>query len=250
MEEKNLVINIEKYTGDQPIEVIYRKGEASQPSEMLPTKEPEDISFSGVINTPRSWLEKRVNTINQERANIVIDRDEMSITLTINEDDYYNKAEFTGKVQFTDVFNRFGINDLSRGWKPAELGQFLRLNRNIFADKEACMRMVSLLKNFTAKCRAEIQKQRDPSGTMAEVYRQEVESNLPKAFTVNMTIIKGTDPVSIDVEFDHYITNGDVMLQLVSPEAVELVSDFKNRSIDEEMEKIKVIAPNIAILEV
>lgn len=250
MEDKNLVINIENYNGNEPIEVIYRKGEASQPVEYLPTKEPEDISLSGVISTPRNWLEKRVHTINEEEANIVVDRDNMDIKLTINENDYYTKATFTGTVQFTDVFKKFGINDLSKGWRPAELGQFLRLNRNVFEDMEACMRIVSLLKNFTAKCKAEIQKQRDPSGAMADVYRQEVESNLPKAFTVNLPIIKGMEKVVIDVEFDHYIANGDVMLQLVSPAANEIVADYTSRCIDSEIEKIKKIAPQIVIVEV
>lgn len=52
------------------------------------------------------------------------------------------------------------------------------------------MKLVSVLKNFTANAKTEIQKQRDPSGSMAEVYRSQVESNLPKSFTINIAIFK------------------------------------------------------------
>ena len=53
------------------------------------------------------------------------------------------------------------------------------------------MKLVSLLKNFTANAKSQVEKQRDPSGSRADVYRQEVESNLPKSFDLNLSIFKG-----------------------------------------------------------
>lgn len=51
MEEKNkgLNINIEHYTGEKPIEVVYRLGDAAQAQQPLATKAPEKISVSGTI---------------------------------------------------------------------------------------------------------------------------------------------------------------------------------------------------------
>ena len=45
MEEKNkgLNINIEHYTGEKPIEVVYRLGDAAQAQQPLATKAPEKI---------------------------------------------------------------------------------------------------------------------------------------------------------------------------------------------------------------
>lgn len=249
-QEKGLSINIENYTGEKPIEVVYRKGDAARAKENLPTKAPESISVSGVISTPFDWLDKRVDTIDQKEAHIKVDREEMKITLTINEKDAYTKNTFSGKVQLSEVFEKFGINNEEKGWTPAKLGQFLRLNRGVFEDKEKCMVLVSNLKNFTANAKAEIQKQRDPSGSTADVYKCQVESNLPKSFSICLSIFKGTPKERIEVEFDHYLSDGEVYLQLVSPGANEMVETYRDSCIDQVLEKIKAIAPDIAILEV
>ena len=85
---------------------------------------------------------------------------------------------------------------------------------------------------------------------MAEVYRSQVESNLPKSFTINIAIFKGTAKTPIEVKFDHYLSNGDVLLQLVSPGANELAGDYRDKCIDEVLDGIRAIAPDIAILEI
>lgn len=250
-EDEKVVVNIhEGVDVSKPIEVILRKGNAPQPKEVLPTKAPESISFSGVISTPFDWLEKRVDKIDQKEANIKVSREEMCIGLTINEKDAYNKSMIMGRVQLSEIFSKFGINDEKKAWEPAKLGQFLRLNRSVFEDKEKCMVLVSVLKNFKAKANAEIQKQKDPSGSVADVYKCQVESNLPKSFSVSLPIFKGSSKQRIEVEFDHYLSDGEVYLQLVSPGANELVETYRDSCIDQVLEKIRAIAPEIAILEV
>ena len=234
----------------KPIEIILREGTAAKAPEVLATKAPESIGVSGVISTPFDWLLKRVDTIDQKKANIRVNREKMSIELIINETDGYNKNTISGTVQLSDVFAKFGINNESKAWEPARLGQFLRLNRGVFEDKEKCMVMVSALKNFTANAKSEIQKQQDPSGSRAEVFRQQVESNLPKSFSVVLSVYKGTPKEAIEVEFDHYLSDGDVYLQLVSPGANEMVESYRDTCIDQVLVKIKEIAPDIAILEV
>lgn len=249
-QKEKVVVNIGNYDGRDPIEIIFRNGEAAPQPEPLATKAPESINVSGVISTPLDWLEKRVGTIDQLKANIQVDREKMQITLTTDERDGYLKSKIVGTVAFTDTYEAFGINNSQVGWLPAKLGQFLRLNRGVFEDRQECMKLVSLLKNFTAKAKAEIQKQRDPSGSTADVYRQEVESNLPKSFTVHIAIFKGTAKEAIEVEFDHYLKDGDVFLQLVSPGANELTETYRDQCIDDVLNKIREIAPDIAILEV
>jgi hypothetical protein len=234
----------------KPIEIILREGQAPKAVELLPTKQPESISITGVIDTPFRWLEKRVDTIDQKLANVVVDREKMTIKLTINETDGYTKNMFTGSVQLAETFAKFGINNEQKAWTPNKLGQFLRINRGVFDDKEKCMVMVSQLKNFTAKAKSEIQKQKDPSGSVAEVYKSQVESNLPKSFTICTPIFKGTAKQNIEIEFDHYLSDGDVYLMLVSPGANELVEIYRDSCIDEVLDKIREIAPDIAILEV
>lgn len=249
--EEKLQVHIhEGVDTSKPIEIILREGVAAKAPEVLATKAPESISVSGVISTPYDWLVKRVGTIDQKKANIKVNREEMSIKLTINETDAYNKNTISGTVQVSEVFAKFGINNESKAWEPARLGQFLRLNRGVFEEKEKCMVLVSNLKNFTAKAKSEIQKQKDPSGSTADVFKQQVESNLPKSFSICLSIFKGTPKERIEVEFDHYLSDGDVYLQLVSPGANEMVETYRDTCIDTVLEKIKTIAPDIAILEV
>lgn len=250
LKEKGLTVNIGEYKSEKPIEVIYRVGGASKAKEELPTVAPIKVNISGVVSTPFDWLEKRIDTVDQKRANILVDREKMEITLTTNEDDEYTKGTIKGSVEFSEIFEKFGINNGEKGWVPAKLGQFLRLNRVVFEDKEKCMKLVSSLKNFTATVQAEIQKMRDSSGSTADVYRQTVDSTLDKSFTIKMPIFKGTDPEVIEVEFDNYIMNGEVLLQLVSPGANEVAESYKNKCLDEVLDKIREIAPDIAILEV
>ena len=246
--EKCVSVNIAEYKGEKPIEVIVRKGEAAPQAKPLETKAPEKIDISGVIATPLEWLKKRVETIEQNEAHIEVDREALTITLVVNERDYYNKAKIIGKIAFSEQFLAFGINS-DKGWVPAKLGQFIRLNRGVFDDKEKCATLVSLLKGFQATCNAKIQKQQDPSGSRAEIYQQEVSSNLPKSFTVNIPIFKGTAKQAIEVEFDHYVSDANVMLQLVSPGANELTEIYRDTEIDNVLKGIRETAPDIAILE-
>lgn len=83
----------------------------------------------------------------------------------------------------------------------------------------------------------------------ADVYRQEVESNLPKSFTVKIPIFAGPVKTTFDVEFDHYLTDDEVFLQLVSPGAQELMDEWRDNSIDKVLNSIRELAPDIAILE-
>lgn len=245
---ERIAVNIGNYTGEKPIEIVLREGVAPE-VQQLELKKPESINVTGVLSTPLDWLTKRVKTIDQKAANIVVNREAMTITLTTNERDAYTKSIFVGKAAFSEIFEAFHINDEEFGWNPARLGQFLRLNRAVFAEKEENMKLVSALKNFTANAKSEIEKQRDPSGSRADVYRTQVESNLPKSFTVNVAIFKGTEKTPIVVEFDHYLTDGEVYLQLVSPGAKEVADEYRDRCIDDVLGKIREIAPDIAIME-
>lgn len=247
MDENNRInLTIENYTGEKPIMVVYREGLAGK---VLDEKAPVSTDVAGVLSTPLDWLEKRVDTIEQKKAKILVEREKYTITLIVNESDPYHKTTITGTAELSEVFQKFGINDPNAGWVPAKLGQFIRLNRAAFEDKEQCMKLVSALKNFKANAQSQIEKQHDPSGSRAEVYRQTVESNLPKSFTVKIPIFKGSEKTTFAVEFDHYLTDGEVFLQLVSPGAKEISDEWRDTAIDRVLDKIRGIAPDIAILE-
>lgn len=57
------------------------------------------------------------------------------------------------------------------------------------------------------------------------------------------------EKTTFDVEFDHYLTDGEVFLQLVSPGAKELTDQYCDKTIDAVLDKIRGVAPDIAIIE-
>lgn len=151
-EEKGLTVNIENYTGEKPIEVIYRTGVAAKAQESLPTKEPVKVNISGVISTPFDWLEKRIDLVDQKRANVLVNRESMTITLTVNEDDEYTKGVLKGTVELSEVFKKFNING-NTGWILTSWGSSYALTEVCLPTKSSAWCSLPNLKTLQPKQR-------------------------------------------------------------------------------------------------
>lgn len=242
--EKVNVIVPENYTG-APIEIIWRDGKAAK---QLEPKEPEKIDIKGTIDSPLRWLEKRIELINQESSNILVSRDNMNIRLQIDETDYY-QANISGKLEASREMKEFGINT-EKQWEPIKLSQFLKMHRAFFTDKSQNMILVSTLKNFKAKVNQDIERSKEENGSKVDNYSQVVDSNLPKSFKLSIPLFKGFLCEEIEVEIYADVDGRDVSLSLVSAAANEVMEEYKNRVIDEQLNAIRQIAPNIVIIEV
>ena len=248
MNEKNEnKINIavpEGYDGT-PIEVVLREGKAAV---VLDPKEPKRIVIDGTIDAPQRWLEKRVELINQKESNVIVNRDSMSLLLTVDEKNYY-RTKIGGILQPSKEMDEFGINT-GKTWEPAKLSQFFKMHRAFFKDKTENMTLVSTLKNFKAKVNQDIERSKEENGSKVDNYSQVVDSNLPKCFKLNIPLFKGFANEEIEVEIYADVDGRDVSLSLVSAGANEAIEEYKNRVIDEQIEAIKQIAPDIVIIEV
>ena len=127
MEEQKFQINLENGIK----ELVIREGEAP---EKLPEKAPIPVSLYGNIDSVARFLEKRVELINIDNAHIIVNREQVSITLIINESDAYKRGTIGGKLQVHPAFEAFGINS-NKVWTPNELGMFCKMNRSFFADR-------------------------------------------------------------------------------------------------------------------
>lgn len=245
--EKENKINVvvpENYNGT-PIEIVLREGKAS---EALDPKEPERVFINGTIDAPFRWLEKRVELINQKSANIIVNRDKMYLSLTIDETNYYHTV-IGGILQASKEMQEFGINT-DKKWEPIKLSQFFKMHRAFFKDKSENMILVSTLKNFKAKVNQDIERSKEENGSKVDNYSQVVDSNLPKSFKLNVPLFKGFANEEIEVEIYADVDGRDVSLSLVSAGANETIEEYKNRVINEQIENIKAIAPDIVIIEV
>ena len=245
MSENKINLVVPKDYCGTPIEVVLREGNAPV---ALDPKEPINVDITGTIEAPLRWLEKRVGLIDQKQSNIIVDRDRMKICLTVNETDYY-QTNVDGVLQPSKEMQEFGINSDKR-WEPAKLSQFFKMHRAFFKAKADNMTLVSTLKNFKAKVNQDIKRSKEENGSRTDNYSQVVDSNLPKSFKLNIPLFKGFPCEEIEVEIYADVDGRDVSLSLVSAGANEAIEEYKNKVIDEQIEAIRGIAPDIAIIEI
>jgi len=245
MSESKLNVVVPKDYNGTPIEVVLREGEAP---ELLEIKEPEKVVISGTIDTPFRWLEKRIELINQKASNIIVNRDVMGIALTVDETNYY-QSDIRGELKTSKEMMEFGINT-EKKWEPIKLSKFLKMHRAFFTDKSQNMMLVSTLKNFKAKVNQDIERSKEENGSKVDNYSQVVDSNLPKSFKLNIPLFKGFANEEIEVEIYADVDGRDVSLSLVSAGANEAIEEYKNKVIDEQLDAIRQIAPDIVIIEV
>ena len=207
---------------------------------------PEIVKINGVLNTPLKYIEKRVNTLNQLRCHILVDRDKMSISLVINEKDHFGDI-IRGTLELSPDFERFGINT-GEYRTTLEMAEFIKMNRAFFENRSEAMNLVYQLRKFKAKVDKEVEAEYQPNkGDKRVLIQQVVDSNIPESFNVLLPLFKGYSKQNIEVET--YFNPDDMTCTLVSPVANESIIDFKDEAINEVLEKIKELASDIVIIE-
>lgn len=244
-------LNIFFPEGKDKAELIIRQVNDEVKKE-LPILEPDKVSISGNITAIFDFLAKRWNAednqIDHCRTHILVDRDNLKMTLVVNETDSRNKKTVTGTIQLSRQYTAFGIN--KNLWESTDLGNFFRINRSYFEKKETNMTLVNLLKRFTAKVNTEVEREEKDNGSVTDVYRKVVDSNLPDAFTVRIPIFKGSAAEVFTIEIIAHVEGKHAVLELISPDAEAIVEEVRDKLIDEQIAKIQELAPEIPIIEV
>ena len=242
MNNEKMIFNIAPGTN----EVIIREGAAPK---ALDPKAPVKMDVNGTINAPLEYLSKRIDTINQKQCHIIVNREKITIQLVVNESDEYTRGTIAGTLQYHPKFEEFGINT-GKVWSPFDFGMFCKMNRAFFADINANMALVSACKNFTAKVNNQIERAAQENGNRTDNFAQVVNSNLPEKFTLSIPIFKGGKKEDLEVETFAKIDGRNVAFVLLSPGAEETLDSLRDKAIDEQLNAIKAIAPDIAIFEV
>lgn len=247
MENEKLQINLGH--GVTKAEVIIR--EVAKVNE-LDVKPPVKVKINGTIGAPYEFLQRRLSDTSQVevlRCHVLVNREEISIELITNEHDEYLRGIVTGRLENNPKFKEFGINT-GKVWTPTELGMFCKMNRAFFADRQENLNLVNQLMNFTATVNNNIQRSVKETGDRTDNFAQVVDSNLPKTFALNIPIFKGLPAEKIEVETFAQINGRDVAFVLLSPGAKQSEEEIRDQVIDQQLEKIREIAPQIAIIEV
>lgn len=216
----------------------------------LPEVEPLNVEISGTIDAVYEYLEKRLGQgqFEQKDCHIIVNREKLSIALTVNETDSRRIACVDGSLAYYPKYLQFGINS-DKLWEPSGLSRFLKLNRAFFNDVAQNMELVTILKNFKARINQKVENSREDNGSRIDNFGQIVNSNLPKSFNLAIPIFKGRPVENIEVEILADIDGREIKLSLCSPGAEVIVEEERNRAIDEQIAKIRQLAPEIAIIE-
>lgn len=244
-------LNINFAEGEGVKELIIREVDRVV-EDKLPVLEPDKVEISGNITAIFAFLEKRWRAsdgqIDHCRTHILVDRDNLKMMLVVNETDKRERKTVIGAIQLSRQYTAFGVNN--KLWESTDLGNFFRINRSYFEKKDTNMSLVSLLKRFTAKVNTEVEREEKDNGSVTDVYRKVVDSNLPEAFAVRIPIFKGSQPEVFTIEIIAHVEGKHAVLELISPDAEAIVEEVRDKLIDEQIEKIKELAPEIPIIEV
>lgn len=223
-------------------EIVIREGKA------LEEKEPVTVKITGTIDAPLRWLKKRVamGCIHQDNSHILVDREQMTITLRCFENYHYG-AQITGRLELSPVFKKFGIN-FGKYMTNFEMAELFKMNRSYFENRAVAMNLVTQLQNFKAKVDKDIENMDNKRGDRRILVNQVVQSNLPEAFNLHLPVFKGQEKQTIAVEV--YVEPQNFNCCLMSPEANDLIHDLTDKCIDEVLHDIREVAPDIVIIEV
>jgi hypothetical protein len=245
---KNETLQVNFSEGTSKGELIIR--EVAKVNE-LEVKAPVKLDITGTLNSVVEFLKRRndqKDQINQKRCHILVDREEISIELIFNENDEYNKGTIKGTMLLNAKFEEFGINS-GKVWTPTGLGLFFKMNRAFFISKEENMKLVNELMNFTATVNNSIEKAAKESGDRTDKFVQTVNSNLPGAFNLKIPIFKGLQAETLEVETFASVNGREISFTLISPAANQTMEELRDESIDWEIDTIRDLTPDIAIIE-
>ena len=247
MEENKINVVIPKDYNGKPIEVILRQGQAK---ELVPEKAPVLVKKFGAIDAPLRWLEKRIGMIDQNKSNIYVSRCNMSIHLSIDEENFYGK-NIVGLLELSDEIKKLKINcDYNckeDTWNPSALYMFLYARKGYFPNEkeyEVTTNSMMSTKIVTGKTEKDIYGYSNEKNSIAksEVYTI-------KSFNLMVPILKGFERREITITlFPKYI-NDDICFALLSEDVDKYINETRDKLIDEQIERIRAIAPNIPIIE-
>lgn len=237
---KEAILEVTESSESKTCELIIREGEA------LPALKPVKLDISGIIDTPLRFLKKRVMELDQLKGHVLVDRENLSIELVIDESDPYLRGTITGRLSEHPTFKKLGVNS-GRYVTTYEMAELIKMNRSAFENRQEAMQLVSALKNFKGKVEKDMEKANDDRGNRKILLHQTVESNVPDSFKISIPLFKGMPKETFEVEV--YFNPDDLTCTLVSPAANDILEDVRDSTIDDVIRHIIDVAPEVVVIE-
>jgi hypothetical protein len=212
-------------------------------------KEPVALTIIGTIRAPGAWLEKRKEELDPliKCSHVLVDKQGAKIELVINESSAY-ATRVTGWIEASSETTVLPINT-GKSLSPLALSDLIKLNRYLFASREAAMKLVGDLRSAKSKIDGYIERAKDDRGNYAMVKRQAIDSTIPDGFDLQIPIVRGGIATIVHVEI--CINHETLDCTLQSPDLLEQLRDVREAAIDEQVKRItEITAGRIVIVMV
>lgn len=156
-----------------------------------------------------------------------------------------NPDTIKGVLKLHPDLKKFDING-KKTYNTFELADFIKMNRHYFENKEYAMKLVSELRGFEGKVNRDVEAKADTRGNAKMLINQVVESNIPAGFYLVLPVFIGQEKVRLSVEIN--ITS-DFTCSLISPDLKQLIDEETKVIIVSELDKIRLLQPDLKIFE-
>lgn len=229
-------VNLPNFTGN---ELIVREGTA------VKAVEPRQITIAGTIEAPFRYLNKKLQGLVVLLCTLFVNRENGTITLETGVD-LPTFGTIKGSLELHPDFEKWNINT-GEQITPHDLAEKIKMNRSCFKNKAQAMKLVNDLRSFKAKVDKDLEAFKDDRANYSIKKAQTVQTNLPESFQLVVPIYKGNAKETLEVEIN--INADNLMCSLISPEANDFISEFKDTIINKQLELIQEIAPELAVIE-
>lgn len=175
---------------------------------------------------------------------VICNNEQMTIKLLTDPNDEF-ATEVTGKAEYTDVFNEFGINQ-NKMFNREQLVKLIRFNRRYFPNKEEHANLLAKYQAFKAHVHKDLTDESDRRGNRNFGINKTVSSDLPETFVLKIPIFKGENDVSFPVEIALEENDSGVRFWFESVELSELLADMKDVMFDRELKELRLF--NVPII--
>jgi hypothetical protein len=215
-----------------PGEYLIRVGDALAP------KAPLNIKIEGILSAPADFLAGKKEEYKPELAHLLIDRDNQTLKLVLDEYDPYSRDEITGSLKDNVELEKWNINTAKR-WTVGEFLQFVRERKMWFAKPEDQVALLKGLQTWKVNVDREIKIFNDNKGNSTDSVETVVSKvqGLVYKFNLSIPVFKGYDKKKFTVEIGLDPKATTVDIYLYSDELYQLRIDERDRLFAFELKK-------------
>ena len=191
-----------------------------------------NLSVNGLINAPAEFFNKKI--YGEFAHNDMLVRYDLDKGVVIFEDNVVNDAgssKITGTLSMFRDLDRLGINQ-DQKYTTQQLSDKLKMSSSLFSDRTECMKLVSSLRNFSAKIGHDLSEMNDTKGNKMNTMVQSVKTDFDLNFVLSCQIFAGVQSKkTFKVEILCDVRDKALELWMESMELKEIMDEEKEKII-------------------